>query len=390
MSMRRVAGLSLVVVVLAISAGARFVAAQPAQGERFLGFEIGEERRYVLGPEDARGRNERGIWSIRLDEVFQTSGEPEGLFALSHEWAAPPPLGDVILGQIRNVKSEGFVRVNGHGFPLVIRFRTTRHLDGMGDEAYTIDFQLDDDHRRYEKRTTVNGERWYQNIPIRHHRTVDFDAPAGLFAFLPSAPGCLDSPVRRYDQAGGAYLQPRTAGSPATPQTNMPNTLKITDNSDCEESMFAHLGLLSLAMPVLWEAQGEREYLFFTPIGPVGEPRIGVSAGIPGPGVGIPLGPGSIPQPGGLNRGFGPPGSMGRLEGDPLSASTYHETETLEFVERVSVQIGGRTTDAWLIEISNHYGPIYVDDDRGVIRIDLSPVPGVPQRWIRMLWPSEF
>ena len=174
--MRPALRMFLVVAVLLTPAGAPLVAAQPLQGERFLGFEIGEERRYILGPEDTSGRSERGIWSIRLDEVFETGGEPEGLFALSHEWSAPPPLGEVILGRIRNVKSDGFVRVNGHGFPLLIQFQTTRHLDGMGDEAYTIDYRLDDDHRRYEKRTTANGERWYQNIgggsmPVIRHVT---------------------------------------------------------------------------------------------------------------------------------------------------------------------------------------------------------------------------
>ena len=376
--------MSLVVVVLAISAGAALVDAQSLQGERFLGFEIGEERRYVLGPDDERGRSEQAIWSIRLDEVFETDGEPEGMFALSHEWAAPPPIADVILGQIRNVESAGFVRVNAHGFPLMIRFQTTRHLDGMGDEAYTIDYQLEDDHRRYEKRTTINGKRWYQNVPIRRHSTVDFDTPSGLFAFLPSAPGCLDRPVRSYDQAGGAYLQPRSAGSSSTPQIIAPKTIRITDNSDCEESMFAHLGLLSLAMPALWEAQGERPYVFFTPIGALGEPSSGVSLGTGGGGA--PYGPGGF-NPG---RSMRPQPSMSRLEGAPLSNSSYHQTETLKFMERVSVQIGSRTTDAWLIEISNRYGPIYVDDDGGVIRMDLPPLPGGAERWIRMLWPSEF
>ncbi len=54
------------------------------------------------------------------------------------------------------------------------------------------------------------------------------------------------------------------------------------------------------------------------------------------------------------------------------------------------MQIGSRTTDAWLIDISNRYGPIYVDDDGGVIRMDLPPLRGEAERWIRMLWPSEF
>ena len=380
--MRRALRLFPAVVLLAISAGAPFGWAQPFQAERFLGFEIGEERRYVLGPETIR---ERGIWSIHLEEVFVTDGEPEGQFALTHEWAAPPVIGDPVLGQIRNVKSDGFIRVNAYGFPLVIQFQTTRHMAGMGDQAYTIDFRIDEeDHRRYDKRTTVLGERWYQNVPIRRHDTVDFDAPEGLFAFLPNAPGCLNSPVQRYDQAGGTFLQPRSAGSSTGSPVSMPNTVKVTDNSDCEESMFAHLGLLSLAMPALWEAQGEREYLFFTPIGPEGEPTTRVSGG--GGGVSTPYGPGAI----GTGRRPNLPSPYSRLEGDSLSPSTYHETETLKFIERVSVQIGSRTTDVWLIEMSNGYGPLYVDDDGGVIRIDLRPGGDEPERYIRMLWPSEY
>ena len=173
-----------------------------------------------------------------------------------------------------------------------------------------------------------------------------------------------------------------------------PTTLKVADNADCEESLFANPGLVSLAMPALWEAQGERQYVFFTPIGPVGEPVGGVAVGVPGAGppTGIGgLGPGGIPDPRMPNSMPGSmPNSAPRVGGLPLSPSFHHEIETLTFVERVSARVGGRTRDAWRIEISNDVGPIYVDDDGSVLRIDLPPLAGSGERYLRMLWPSEF
>lgn len=366
--------------------------ATSGQGEKFLGYEIGEERRYVLGPPESLLRGEMGMWSIRLDEVYETEGEPEAVFVLQHEWQAPQPLTEVPLRTIMRVKSEGTVRVNAHGFPLLIRYQTVRHLAGMGDEGYTIDYQIEDDNRRYEKRSTKEGERWYQNVPIRSHATVERDVPAGLYAFLPAAPGCMGRHIATYELQGDVSPQPKSAASPPSPQTTVPTTVKIADNTDCEESLFANPGLLSLAMPALWEAQGERQYVFFTPIGPVGEPASGLVVGLPTGSGGGPIGvgglrPGRIPDPG-LSNSM--PNFAPRVGGLPLSPSTYHEIETLTFIERVSVRVGGRTRDAWLIEISNDFGPIYVSDDGSVLRIDLPPVAGSGERYLRMLWPSEF
>jgi hypothetical protein len=365
--------------------------AAPGQGDKFLGYEIGEERRYVLGPPESLFRGETGTWSIRLEEVYETDAEPEAVFALQHEWQAPEPRTEVALRTIIRVKSEGTVRVNVHGFPLRIRYETVRHLAGMGDEGYTIDYEAVDDHRRYEKRTTKAAKRWYQSVPIRNHDTVDRDVPAGLYVFLPVAPGCMDRHIATYQQQGVVGPQPKSAASPPSAQPAAPTTVKIADNADCEESLFANPGLLSLAMPALWEAQGQRQYVFFTPIGPIGEPTSGVALGLPAGG-GIPTGlgglrPGRIPDPGMPNS---MPNSAPRVGGLPLSPSTYHEIEDLEFIERVSVRVGGRTRDAWLIEISNDVGPIYVDDDGGVLRIDLPPMGGSGVRYLRLLWPSEF
>ncbi len=372
--------------VLALAAGP--VAGVPAQAEEFLGYEIGEERRYVLGPETSLVRGEIGIWSIRLEEVYEAaSGRPEGVFALTHQWRAPQPVVAPPLGAITRVESEGSMRVNRHGYPLMIRYQTIRHLAGFGEEAYTIDFEIDDEGRRYNKRTTKEGDRWYQEVAIRDHDSIDRKGAAGLFAYLPTVPGCLDRLVASYELQGATVLQPRSADTQPGAQTQLPSTVRVVDNADCEETLFANPGLLAFAMPALWEALGEREYVFFTPIGPVGEPRTGVAVAMPGSGQ--PYGPGAITRQPGMG-GMGVPTTMGRLEPEAMSSSTYHEIETLEFIERTSVRVGSRTRDAWLIRMTEDVGPVYVDDEGNVLRIDLPPMPDAPERFIRMLWPSEF
>jgi hypothetical protein len=84
------------------------------------------------------------------------------------------------------------------------------------------------------------------------------------------------------------------------------------------------------------------------------------------------------------------PNTSPRVSDLPLSSSTYHAIETLRFAERVSVRVGDRTRDAWLIELSDEAGPVYVDDDRVVLRLDLPPRAGGGERFLRRLWPSEF
>jgi hypothetical protein len=371
--------------------GARVGAAPAAQAEKFLGFEIGEQRRYVLGPPEALGPEESGIWAITLDAVYRTDGSaPEAVFLISHEWHISRAVLELPMRTITDVKSDGSVRANSHGFPLVIAYQTERHLAGLGQEAYTIDYQYEDG--RYIKRTTMDGQ-WTQDVRLRSHEHLDRDLPAGLFAFLPAPPGCFDRPIMSFEEVARSTPppQPRSAASPsATPPA--PTLNKIVDNTDCEESLFANPGLLSLAMPALWEASGDREMLFFTPIGPIDERR--VSGGV---GVGIGQGTGGPPT----RAGAGPPSQGGRrggVLGPDAGAfavttgtwSTYHELERLSFGERVEVRLGSRSRDAWLFTGPAQLGNIYVDDDGVVLRIDL-PVPeDQPQRWIRMLWPSEF
>jgi len=217
--------------LLVISASAPALAQRPADSEKFLGYFIGEERRFVLGPPEALGRGESGVWAIRLEEVYEP-GTPAAaaVFALGHEWHAPLVTEDVPYRWINQVQSDGVVRVNAYGFPLVIDYGTQRHLAGLGEEAYTIEYEFKD--KNYEKRTTIMGKLWRDSVGIRGHDFLDKDVPAGMFAFLPAPPGCMDRQVITWDQAAYVQpLQPRSGATQPGQQGAMPTTNKIVDNA---------------------------------------------------------------------------------------------------------------------------------------------------------------
>jgi len=346
------------VVFAALAAGvcaAVIAVSPPAAGQdaasTFLGFEVEEERRYVLGPLEALGQSESGTWLIRLAEVTRSDGELHGVFALEHTWHIAVLGRPIPPGTVTAVESSGSIRVNGHGFPLLIEIRTKRQLAGVGDEAYTTRFEYDDG----EYRKVVTGTRSSQedDVGIRENRHVDFDVPAGVFAYLPGPPECFVG-------------QPRS---------------KPADNSDCEESLFANPGLLGFVIPALWEAAGEREFVFFTPIGPVGDRSWRAQAVQTTPG----RPPVGSPPVGGLQ----PEG--GRLMYQPITPFSYHEIETLRYGERTSIRLGRRRMDVWTIQGPGQLLAIYADDDGRVVRVDLPKRDDLdPGRWIRLLLPSEY
>ena len=50
----------------------------------FLGYEIGEERRYIIAPDDAMREGESANWSVRLNRVETDKGRSIGVFRLPH------------------------------------------------------------------------------------------------------------------------------------------------------------------------------------------------------------------------------------------------------------------------------------------------------------------
>ncbi len=128
---------------------------------------------------------------------------------------------------------------------------------------------------------------------------------------------------------------------------------------------FANPGLLSLALPVMWEEQvNKKKFLFFTPSG------IGT-------------------VPGGLldmNR-------IMRLERDQLRNFTrYYDKVDLEVKDYVEgAEIGPRKLDAWMLNGSGEMRQVYTDPDGTVLKVIIDPHPVTQgERWIRLLFPSEY
>lgn len=349
--------------------GPRIDAPRPA----FLGFDVGEERRYVLGPPEALSEGELASWSIRLAELL--GDPPEGIFALHHEWHAPASsFVPYPRGAVTEVESEAEARINVHGFPTEVSLRARRHLWGAGDDNYRVSYSLRDG--KLLKRARAQSKDWELSIHIPGHRYLDRSVPAGLFLFLPDCfrgrPGAAASPP------GGAPggLRLPGAGVALTPPTGeiAPDLLSCRG----VETIFLNPGLLSLAVPNLWETpSAERDFLFFTPLGLLV---------VPGGSVAMRSAPG-----GGRPAASG---RAGRASGDPIAArdsSRYFETARLKALDRRRVRVGPRVVEAWVVEISGDLERLYIDDGGRVLRADLAAGLGQSEdAHIRLLHPSEF
>lgn len=350
-----------------------------AQEPSFLGFDVGEERRYVLGPAEELLGSEAATWSIRLRELL--GNPPDGIFVLTHTWRRADTRMELPLGTITRVASEGELRVNGRSFPVDLNFETQRHLAGVGDEVYTIRYEFRDG--KYHKHVSAQSKDWSYVVMIRGQEYLDREARSGLYAFLPIAPDCSIPPPLNPRRAAGVAL-PSDPSRARVSGTALRPTREFADNRLCSrEPLFANPGLLSLMLPALWEeGTGERGFLLLTPTGALEGP--GVSLG------------GLVAKP--------------QVTADGLSAvhpDVNSNIETLRYVERVRVEVGSRTREAWLFDRFGDFEAIYVDDEGIVLRADImergrglsinGSIASVdPTRlqgrrlFVRLLFPSEY
>lgn len=345
---------AVVAAVIVVGSAARSLPAYPAgptatstQLPSFLSFAPGEERRYVLGPPEELHEEELGTWSIRLRELL--GDPPDGIFELTHSWRRGDPGAQPEIGAVMRIDSSGEVRVNPYGFPLEVTYETHRHLAGIGEEAYTVQYRFQDG--AFVKRFAMEGEQVEHPVAIRNHDNRDLSVPRGVYAFEPNGPDCsIPYPITATNVR---VVRPgvRTAGSdPSPPPPQAP--LRVADNRDCVESLFFNPGLISLMLPVLWEeGTGEHEFVLLTPAGNFGMDR--TSVGVAGFGV----------------------GAQQRDQFDAREARSMRvnsDVETLRYVERTSVPVGPRTHEAWLFRGMWTLDNIYVDDDGVVLRVDLA------------------
>lgn len=377
-------GASLTDFPASIDRGTAVVAERQQSTAAFLGFESGEERRYALGPPEELYAGERATWAMRLREVF--ADPPHAIFELAHVWdRGRRTQREFAIGTVTHVQSAGELRVNAHGFPLEMRFETERHLAGMGEEIYSVRYRFEDGG--YMKHIAAGGRDLEHRTRHLSNDDLDLDIPGGMYPFGAAAMACLLTQPPETTYAPGVL--PGRPGGGNTPPVAPTGNVRFAAEVTCKEPLFANPGLLSLMLPALWEAgTGELEFVVLTPAGYFGMPGVGGGGALPGMSVMM------------QNRPF-----------DSQEAShprTNSDIEELRYRDRVRVDVGVRTLDAWLFEGMRDFDAVYVDDDGVVLRVDLAAPaamalprsgaladvdPGLADQrdlWIRLLFASEY
>ena len=166
----------------------------------FLGFRLGEELRYTLGPRGSLLDGESAVWTIRLDEIREEPNEAAvGVFELGYERSAPLLAG----GQAMSMSwiSTARVVVNHHSFPLDIRFETEVESSGS-QRNYVVRYVYDGDS--YDKQIAVDGRDRDQSVNIPNHDDLDREVPIGLYLFMPPSASCVAVNTTSSGRGGGS------------------------------------------------------------------------------------------------------------------------------------------------------------------------------------------
>jgi hypothetical protein len=179
------AGLAVVVSVHPAAVGEASAAESPGV-DLFLGFEVGEERRYAVGPDDALRDGEEITWSVRLERVESAGDRSVGVFELAHEHKRYGISGRGPMFVHWNYSGE--LRINEFGFPESVSFSMFEQHTGESQwrgEIMSADYTFVGDE--YRKDVRVPDQQWEFTVPIATHGDRDLSVPAGLFLFRPEA-----------------------------------------------------------------------------------------------------------------------------------------------------------------------------------------------------------
>jgi hypothetical protein len=183
-----------------------------------FGFEVGEERRYVLGPPDRLMEGEAAQWSIKLAGVNEEQGRLYGAFDLSMESRyLGGPSRQTRFG--RSLRAR--VMVNDAGFPEVVTIYETMNNFTL---EYSYSLQADNTYR-LDIRWPDNESSF--NVPVMNHSNLDLEGRTGLYLFA--------------------------------------NGRGDNNQQSFESNLFSNPGLLTLAMPSPVTEEWETELLVFSP-----------------------------------------------------------------------------------------------------------------------------
>lgn len=181
------AGLAVVISMHPAAVG-EALAVEPPGLDVFLGFDVGEERRYIIGPDDALRDGEEITWSIRLVRVERVGDRSVGVFELTHERKryGISGHGPMFVSWIYSAE----LRINEFGFPERVDFSMFEQHTGESawrGEIMSADYTFVGNE--YRKDVRVPDQQWEFTVPIATHRGRDLSVPSGLFLFRPQAAG---------------------------------------------------------------------------------------------------------------------------------------------------------------------------------------------------------
>jgi hypothetical protein len=330
--LRRAAAACFVAATLCVAAAVTSVAAQTPVPTHALSFDVGEERRYRIGPKESLGLGESAEWGLALRSIVDEDGQYVANFEFSHERFEAVPGSFDQSGGFMIVQVEGRLRTNLAGFPLWLEYTQKFDVDSeqMYDSGQRILRFVYEGDGRYRKFIKAGRNDWDFKVHVPEYKYMDFDGPRGLYLYLPTALECLG-----------------------------------TSQNTCMETepAFANPGFLSMIAAALEEMEeGRREFMFFMPGG-------------------IPQSP-FRPLTGGawLSRERNQIGNMQR----------YFDTMKLTLGTSWDVEVGPKKLHAWEVELCCGIDQVYIEPGGRVLRVNLDTTMTNPDdRFIRLVFPFE-
>jgi len=169
-----------------------------------FGFQLGEQRRYALGPPRVLKAGEFEMWTLRLDEINrESSGMPLYTFTYSRELSLIDP-GDP--EHMYDLQAQMSVTLNQYGFPVDIRY------GGGGEDSFDTDFVNKHGRLRwlgsaYLFRAPNGAEERSFSFGLPEHDALERAIPAGVFISETENPALITFPAAVFQAIGAREME---------------------------------------------------------------------------------------------------------------------------------------------------------------------------------------
>ncbi len=171
-----------------------------------FGFQVGEERRYTLGPERVLTPGETVLWTMRLESLEGDPTDFRATFILDHESLRYARNGNILNPDERSEnRSRVELVVNQHGFPLRVTFNRDR--DGSQVSYSHEEVELTYEENKYlVKNPLAMGIREF-NLRVRASDFADPTVPRGVYLSPSVNPGLLTIIYRTLFEPGAEKFE---------------------------------------------------------------------------------------------------------------------------------------------------------------------------------------